>query len=93
MIKVIVRKNGIEIQGHANYGARGNDIVCAAASGIIQTAVLGMMKHMPNVQIAKNDGYIKINDNSHIIIDTMMMGLKDLEIQFPKHIQIKEERT
>jgi uncharacterized protein YsxB (DUF464 family) len=32
----------IEVKGHANYAEHGKDIVCAAVSAIMQTALLGL---------------------------------------------------
>lgn len=39
------RSNGkinLNIEGHANYGPNGQDIVCSAISSIILTALLGL---------------------------------------------------
>ena len=48
MTKVtIVKKNfkifSVECDGHTNYGEKGEDIVCASLSSIVQTAVLGLL--------------------------------------------------
>lgn len=46
MIKVNVKMNSgdivIDVKGHAGYAPHGQDIVCAAVSAILQTAVLGI---------------------------------------------------
>lgn len=46
MIKINVSAESgnmtIKVDGHANYGAHGSDIVCAGVSAILQTAVLGL---------------------------------------------------
>jgi uncharacterized protein YsxB (DUF464 family) len=46
MINVDVKmKSGdmvIDVKGHAGYAPHGQDIVCAAVSAILQTAVLGL---------------------------------------------------
>ena len=34
----------VECDGHTGYGVEGEDIVCAALSSIVQTAVLGVMR-------------------------------------------------
>jgi uncharacterized protein YsxB (DUF464 family) len=48
----------IEAKGHALYN-EGNDIVCAAVSAIIQTAVLGLAEiarqYPENVKISKKE--------------------------------------
>ena len=33
----------MECDGHTGYGVEGEDVVCAALSSIVQTAVLGLM--------------------------------------------------
>lgn len=46
MIKVRVNMESgdmlIDVKGHAGYAPHGRDIVCAAVSAILQTAVLGL---------------------------------------------------
>ena len=44
---IIIKKNNeiceVECDGHTNYGEKGEDIVCASLSSIVQTAVLGLL--------------------------------------------------
>ena len=47
MTKVFVTKQNdsiveIECVGHTGYGVEGEDVVCAALSAIVQTAILGL---------------------------------------------------
>ena len=39
MIAVSVRKDGIEISGHAGYAEAGKDIVCAGVTALTQTLI------------------------------------------------------
>ncbi|MFR5337258.1 MAG: ribosomal-processing cysteine protease Prp, partial [Blautia producta] len=39
MIAVSVRKDKIQISGHANYAEEGKDIVCAGVTALTQTLV------------------------------------------------------
>ena len=48
MTKVTILKRNfkifeVECDGHTNYGEKGEDIVCASLSSIVQTAVLGLL--------------------------------------------------
>ena len=48
MTKVTVSKKDnkifeVECDGHTNYGERGEDIVCASLSSVVQTAILGLL--------------------------------------------------
>ena len=38
MIKITWQKNSLVMQGHANCNCKGKDLICCAASAIIQTA-------------------------------------------------------
>ena len=35
---------GFEAKGHSGYAEAGEDIVCAAVSAVMQTAVIGILK-------------------------------------------------
>ena len=39
MIVVCVRKDGITVNGHANYAETGKDIVCAGVTALTQTLI------------------------------------------------------
>ena len=43
----VVRKDGhivsLKTSGHTGYGVEGEDIVCAALSSVIQTAIMGLL--------------------------------------------------
>ena len=48
MIRAVIYRDplenivGFEVSGHSGYSERGKDIVCAAVSAIVQTAVIGL---------------------------------------------------
>ncbi|MDI6605281.1 MAG: ribosomal-processing cysteine protease Prp [Thermoanaerobacteraceae bacterium] len=92
-----------EIKGHAGYDEYGKDIVCAAVAAVTQTAVLGI-ENLPTVEISKkiHDGnmvvYVKNNGDARdsikvtAIIETMILGLKDIERVYPEYIKISDRR-
>ena len=104
MTKIEIIKNGDLVVGfcavgHADFGTRGTDIVCAAASAIIQTAALGIIKVIGiNATVTRADGKFtlvlpeglcaKKQLDSRVIFDTMVCGIRDLEKQFPKNIKL-----
>ena len=94
MIKISVSNDGFVVHGHAGFARRGEDVVCASVSSIVQTAVLGLRNVMGmQVQIEKRDGYLKVDAkelDKNIIISTMVEGLKDLAKQFPNHIMLED---
>lgn len=104
---VITRKNKksisvIECDGHTNYGEKGEDIVCAALSSVVQTAALGLLQ-VAGVQIkmTRNDeqGYLKIiipeglsETKQHevdVITNTMLLGIADLNEGFSDFIELE----
>jgi len=107
MTKVTIEKRGKSIvkvicDGHTNYGEKGEDIVCAALSSIVQTAVLGLFKVAEiNVEMERNDeeGYLmfalpkKITEEEQkkadVITETMLLGISDLNEGFSDFIELE----
>jgi len=103
---VILKKNNqifeVECDGHTNYGEKGEDIVCASLSSIVQTAVLGfLMIAMLELDMKRNDelGYLrftlpeKLDEIQDIqacaILDTMLCGISDLYESFSDYIELE----
>lgn len=107
MTKVtITKKHGyittVECDGHTNYGEAGEDIVCAALSSVVQTALLGLMAVVGvNVAVKRNDknGYLKFSlpetmtdsdkEKCEIILQTMLCGVSDLNIGYSDFIELE----
>lgn len=107
MTKVtILKKNNkifsIECDGHTNYGEKGEDIVCASLSSIVQTAALGLlMVAMVELEMKRDDeaGYLKftlpekldeVQDvQTSAILDTMLCGISDLYESFSDYIELE----
>ncbi len=68
MIKVEIKENSIAISGHANYAQKGNDIVCAAISAIIQSST---------TWFAKKDIKIKQNKKTPLFELTLINDKKE----------------
>ncbi len=102
----IQRKNShivsVECDGHTNYGEKGEDIVCAALSSVVQTATLGLMSVVGiNLQYERNEkrGYMKIvmpenlteleQIKADAILDTMLCGISDLNEGFSDFIELE----
>ncbi len=92
----------VECDGHTGYGEEGEDIICAALSSIVQTAILGLM------QVAKIDIKYEIFDqNAHlkialpkvmtsterhdadIILETMFLGVADLNQGYSDFVELE----
>ena len=91
--------------GHTYYGEKGEDIVCAALSSVVQTAALGLMT-VAGVDIDldrdEKKGYLRMalpenlsdeqREKSSIILDTMLMGVSDLYTGFSDFIELEVKK-
>ena len=107
MTKVTVSKRNnkifeVECDGHTNYGEKGEDIVCASLSSIVQTAVLGLLMIAElELEMERDDerGYLKFtlpkkfSEKQEIqasaILDTMLCGISDLYESFSDYIELE----
>ncbi len=107
MTKVVILKRNnkifeVECDGHTNYGEKGEDIVCASLSSIVQTAVLGLlMVAETELEMERDDerGYLKftlpekLSNKQEIqasaILDTMVCGISDLYESFSDFIELE----
>lgn len=103
---VIVRRSNkiaeVECNGHTGYGVEGEDIVCAALSSIVQTALLGLLQVALIDVVYDRDferGYLKITIPEQIsneqrktadaILETMLLGVADLYEGFSDFIELE----
>lgn len=107
MTKVVIRKKNnkiseVECDGHTNYGEKGEDIVCASLSSVVQTAVLGLLMVAGIELDMKRDdsaGYLrftlpdKLSEDQSIkacaILDTMLCGISDLNEGFSDYVELE----
>ena len=107
MTNVTIEKKGNSIikivcDGHTDYGVEGEDIVCAALSSIVQTAVLGvLMVAGVNLDLERNEdrGYLSFevpNDISQtqrhdvsVILNTMLCGISDLREGYSDFVELE----
>ena len=97
MIKVDIRKNHIEISGHAMFADYGKDIVCASVSSIVITSINGILRldreaisyNISNDKLSID--ILKEDKQTKTLILNMISLLKDLEKQYEKNIKINEE--
>ena len=107
MTKVTVFKNGeiytkLICEGHADYGVKGEDIVCSALSSIVNTAVLGFTAVAgANVNLVRDEKIPLIEieipanlalDVAHdvqVIFATLMCGISDLHSEYSDFIELE----
>ena len=101
MIKVKVLKNKdeireITIKGHALFDDYGKDIVCAAVSTLAITTINNIIVLDDSLRVQEDAGFIKISVLSKTnvnqkLLNNMVNMLKELEGQYPKNIEIRNE--
>ena len=94
MIKIIIKTDedkiiGYNVFGHANFAPKGKDIVCSAVSSITQTALLGLKE-----LFEQDNGLLRVQINnpdkdSNLVLETMLLGLKEIEKIYPKNVLLK----
>ncbi len=97
MIKVTIKKDYIEIKGHAMYDDYGKDIVCASVSTLIISNINLIIKlDETAIKYKSEEGLIKLDIIKHekvidIIISNMIEHLEELEKKYKKNIKIYKE--
>ncbi|WOO89919.1 ribosomal-processing cysteine protease Prp [Mollicutes bacterium LVI A0078] len=101
MIHVHVNRNvtdKVEVTGHAEYSEIGSDIVCSAVSMIMFTIAnkLDAMEKFITIEIDEEDGgymqieVVKSDDETKLLMDTLILGLEMIEEQYNEYIDIRE---
>lgn len=84
----------LRVQGHAGTARHGQDLVCAAVSAIVQTALLGLQRidgAPPPDTLAEGDVHWSgtTGDAGQAILETCLLGLQDLARDHPQAISIE----
>jgi hypothetical protein len=90
----------LEVTGHAGRGAYGEDIVCAAVSALIETLTLGLTHvsvQPPRGAVDPGEADIAflqpMSPETRAIVETMVMGLKDLARSEPDAVRFNTVRS
>ena len=95
MIAVNVRKDGIEIHGHAGYAEPGKDIVCAGVTALTQTVIRSMEdltsdKISYEISPGRVDIYYKdLSEAGMLLVDSFFIGICQIASDFPNHVRVE----
>ena len=89
------------VSGHTGFGEAGEDIVCAAVSALCQAALNGLTDVIGiSAGFEVREGYLEcvipemLSENQRrdadILLNTLVLSLKDLEEQYGDYITITE---
>ncbi len=93
----------VDMKGHAESVDEGLDMVCAGISMISQTILNGILEVLKfPVDYSIDDGFLSftienLSENNikecQILMKTMLLGLKNIEINYGKYIKVKVEEV
>lgn len=94
MIAVSVRKDKIQISGHANYAEEGKDIVCAGVTALTQTLVKSIEdltedKIEYDISPGRADiKYRNLSGKAKTLVDSFFIGICMIADEFPEYVRI-----
>ena len=95
MIAVSVRKDGIEISGHAGYAEAGKDIVCAGVTALTQTLIRsleGLTSDEIKYEISPGRAaihYRNLSEEGMLLVDFFFIGVCQITNEFPEYVRIE----
>ena len=95
MIAVSVRKDGIEIHGHAGYAEAGKDIVCAGITALTQTLIRSMQGLTEDeIEYEVSPGradihYGNLSEEGKLLVDSFFIGICLIADEFPEYVRIE----
>ena len=95
MIAVSVRKDGIEINGHAGYAETGKDIVCAGVTALTQTLIRsmqGLLRDEIEYEVSPGRADIKygnLSEEGKLLVDSFFIGICLIADEFPEYVRIE----
>jgi hypothetical protein len=94
------RTRSIEIQGHAGFAQKGEDIVCAGLSTIIQSLAIGLKEILgrTDVEVKKDaeSGFMSVSLGGSeekcatVLMETAAESLRAMAESYPSHVRITE---
>jgi len=108
MTSVIFKKKNekliaFKIEGHAGFDDFNKDIVCSAISAISQTTLIGILEVLKiHAEYNVEDGFLSVSiekesmddiEKCQVLLQTMLLGLKSMEISYENFVNVKEEEV
>ena len=94
MIVVSVRKDEIQVSGHANYAKEGKDIVCAGVTALTQNLVKSiedLTEDKIEYDISPGRADIKcgnLSEKAKTLVDSFFIGICMIANEFPDYVKI-----
>ena len=105
-IKLYARRGGdifgLQVKGHAGFGVRGTDVVCASVSILVINTINSIQKltsdkcnEKVNARKATIDFEIDgvVSKESKLLLDSMKLGLDNIAAEYPGNVKITVEEV
>lgn len=85
---------GIKLEGHANYGPNGFDIVCAGVSTLIQNLIQSLeVLTTDKISYSMQSGMIVIkfgdlSERGQVLMDSFFCGFRMIAEEYPQNAKI-----
>jgi uncharacterized protein YsxB (DUF464 family) len=91
----------VRTEGHAEFAAYGEDIVCAAVTALVVTALIGLKRvarHPHEGKATSGVAYCRVLPGgtaesamkAQAILETTVLGLRDIEKDYKDYIRVSE---
>lgn len=107
MIRVRVQRQAgqisqVKVSGHAGKAPKGEDIICAAVSALVQTFFFSLQRLLQlDVEADVRDGYFNlllpvdlapaVQEKVTLLADNMLIGLDEINRSYPGFLRVSEE--
>lgn len=105
MIRVVIVRDKtqnivqFQVKGHSGSAPRGKDIICAGVSALTQSALLGLSQHLDrSITYQAAAGLLSVelcdspDDLTSAVLETMLLGLREIAKLEPDFVSIVENR-
>ncbi|MBR6406807.1 MAG: ribosomal-processing cysteine protease Prp [Lachnospiraceae bacterium] len=108
MLKVTVYQDsdgqaqGFQISGHSGYAEAGSDIVCAAVSALAENTVNSIEAFTEDetdvLAVNEEEGFLhyrlkKVSKESALLLNALVLGLRNTEQSYGQFVQIRFEEV
>ena len=92
MIRVKCEPRRMVLEGHAGYGAKGSDIVCAAVSVLVYVQVHLLEQRRALARSVMRPGYVELEAAEGGDLAVLTLGLKMLAREYPRCVTVVSEQ-
>lgn len=91
MIRVRCEGRRITLDGHAGYGRKGSDIVCAAVSMLVYVQLRLLEKRGLAEHWDIHSGHVELAAREGGTLEVLELGLRELAKEYPRCVRIDGE--